>query len=275
MASPLSNRRARLVGTRSFGKGETDSRSETSLPRAGPGNLHRAISGVSACQRARYGPRIRSDHVETTAPEPHGGFQGEGGACRRHVKTLMRRMGIEALYRRPRTTKPEPGHKIYPYLLRGMTIARPNQVWAMDITPAFAGAGSTSRWNAASSIWPWCSIGSAVACCRGGCRSRWRRRSASKHWRMLWPVTASRTSSTPTRARSSPARPSPACYPERHCHQHGRQRGLAGQCLRRTAVAQRQIRGGVSAGLRQRRPGPRFDRPLLGLLQWTAPAFEP
>jgi putative transposase len=53
---------------------------------------------------------------------------------RRHVKTLMRRMGIEALFRRPRTTKPEPGHKIYPYLLRGMEITRPNQVWAMDIT---------------------------------------------------------------------------------------------------------------------------------------------
>ena len=53
---------------------------------------------------------------------------------RRHVKMLMLRMGIEALYRRPRTTKPEPGHKIYPYLLRGVEIARPNQVWAMDIT---------------------------------------------------------------------------------------------------------------------------------------------
>src|SRR5450756_2568049 len=53
---------------------------------------------------------------------------------RRHVKTLMKRMGIEALYRRPRTTKPEPGHKIYPYLLRGMAITRADQVWAMDIT---------------------------------------------------------------------------------------------------------------------------------------------
>jgi putative transposase len=53
---------------------------------------------------------------------------------RRHVKTLMRRMGIEALYRRPRTTKPAPGHKIYPYLLRGKEITHPNQVWAMDIT---------------------------------------------------------------------------------------------------------------------------------------------
>src|SRR6266850_1286511 len=53
---------------------------------------------------------------------------------RRHVKTLMKRMGIEALYRHPRTTKPEPGHKIYPYLLRAMEVTRPNQVWAMDIT---------------------------------------------------------------------------------------------------------------------------------------------
>ncbi len=53
---------------------------------------------------------------------------------RRHVGTLMQRMGIEALYRRPRTTKPEPGHKIFPYLLRGLEITRPNQVWAMDIT---------------------------------------------------------------------------------------------------------------------------------------------
>src|SRR4051812_1556066 len=53
---------------------------------------------------------------------------------RRHVSTLMKRMGIEALYRKPNTSKPAPGHKIYPYLLRGMTIALPNQVWAMDIT---------------------------------------------------------------------------------------------------------------------------------------------
>lgn len=64
-----------------------------------------------------------------------GLLAAEGGKIgRRHVKTLMRRMGIEALYRRPRTTKPAPGHKIYPYLLRNMEITRPNQVWAMDIT---------------------------------------------------------------------------------------------------------------------------------------------
>jgi putative transposase len=53
---------------------------------------------------------------------------------RRHVTTLMRRMGIEAIYRRPNTSKPAPGHRIYPYLLRGLTINRPNQVWASDIS---------------------------------------------------------------------------------------------------------------------------------------------
>ena len=53
---------------------------------------------------------------------------------RLHVATLMRRMGIEAIYRRPNTSKPAPGHNIYPYLLRKLPITRPNQVWAMDIT---------------------------------------------------------------------------------------------------------------------------------------------
>jgi len=50
------------------------------------------------------------------------------------VATLMWRMGLEALYRRPNTSKSAPGHKIYPYLLRGLVIDRPKQVWAMDIT---------------------------------------------------------------------------------------------------------------------------------------------
>jgi putative transposase len=53
---------------------------------------------------------------------------------REKVAALMRRMGIEAVYRRPNTSKPALGHKVYPYLLRGMSINRPNQVWAMDIT---------------------------------------------------------------------------------------------------------------------------------------------
>jgi len=53
---------------------------------------------------------------------------------RKHVATLMRKMGIEALYRKPRTTKRHPEHRVYPYLLKGLPIDRANQVWAMDIT---------------------------------------------------------------------------------------------------------------------------------------------
>jgi putative transposase len=53
---------------------------------------------------------------------------------RRHVATLMRRMGIEALYRKPNTSRKHPQHPVYPYLLRGLNIERANQVWAMDIT---------------------------------------------------------------------------------------------------------------------------------------------
>jgi len=53
---------------------------------------------------------------------------------RKRVRRLMRLMGLRAIYRRPRTSKPAPGHKIYPYMLGGLKITRPNQVWAADIT---------------------------------------------------------------------------------------------------------------------------------------------
>jgi len=53
---------------------------------------------------------------------------------RKRVRTLMRRMGIEALYKKPRTSKKHPGHKIYPYLLRNVPIVESNQVWALDTT---------------------------------------------------------------------------------------------------------------------------------------------
>ena len=114
---------------------------------------------------------------------------------RRHVKTLMSRMGIEALYRRPRTTKPEPGHKIYPYLLRGLEVTRPNQVWAMDITYIPMARGFVYLAVVLD--------GSRGAFWRGACRSRLVRRSVSRLYRRHWRSTASRRSSTRIEARSS------------------------------------------------------------------------
>ncbi len=62
-------------------------------------------------------------------------LRGEGVAIgRERVATMMRRMGIDALYRYPNTSKPAPGHKIYPYLLHSLAVERPNRVWTMDIT---------------------------------------------------------------------------------------------------------------------------------------------
>ena len=101
---------------------------------------------------------------------------------RKRVQRLMRRMGIAALGPKPKTTKPAPGHKIYPYLLRGVTIERANHVWGADITYIPIGRGflylvatrgrnsprppsparssrpaSRSPWTAAAAGWTTCS----------------------------------------------------------------------------------------------------------------------
>ena len=60
--------------------------------------------------------------------------EGFSDLGRKHVGTLMKRMGIEALYRKPNTSRRNGKHAVYPYLLRHLQVERPNQVWAMDIT---------------------------------------------------------------------------------------------------------------------------------------------
>ena len=76
----------------------------------------------------------------------------------------MKKMGIEAIYRRPNTSKPAPGHKIYPYLLRKLPVTRPNQVWAMDITyGAPRPFGEAYDWNAKEK--GGCEV--PVPCCKG------------------------------------------------------------------------------------------------------------
>ena len=123
---------------------------------------------------------------------------------RRHVATLMKRMGIEAIYRRPNTSKPAPGHKIYPYLLRGAEGRAPEPCLGdgHHLHPDARAASSISRRSSTSP---------AGGCSRIAFRSRWRRRSASRRWRRRWRSTASRRFSTRIRAASSPASSSRAC----------------------------------------------------------------
>ena len=81
-------------------------------------------------------------------------------AGRKLVTTLMRRMGIEALYRRPNTSKPAVGHKIYPYLLRTLAVERPNRVWAMDVTYIAMARGFIYL----AAVVDWCARGIATPC---------------------------------------------------------------------------------------------------------------
>ncbi len=101
------------------------------------GSLYYSACPVSAAELAIM-RRIDELHLEypfAGSRMLRGLLRGEGIAIGRElVRTMMRRMAIEAVYRRLHTSKPADGHKVFPYLLRGMAIERPNQVWAMDIT---------------------------------------------------------------------------------------------------------------------------------------------
>jgi len=126
-------------------------------------------------------------------------LRGDGIAIgRERVRTMMQRMGIEAIYRRPHTSKPADGHKVYPYLLRGMTIERLNQVWAMDITYIPMARGFVYL----TAVVDWFSR----RCWLGECRSQWRRSiSAWTQQMRRSPGMAVQGTSIPTKAVSSPA----------------------------------------------------------------------
>ena len=196
---------------------------------------------------------------------------GEGmHVGRLHVSTLMKRMGIEALYRKPNTSKPEPGHKIYPYLLRTLAVTRPNQVWAIDITyvpmaKGFVYLVAVVDWFSRRVLAWRLSISELVAriderqwraevgfCIeaveeaigRYGCPEIFN--SDSK------PVHIDRVNAAPERSK--------------HRDQHGRPRRLEGQCLCRASVAVNQIRRNLPPCLCQRSGSPRRDRPVSFLL---------
>ena len=189
-------------------------------------------------------------------------------AGRRHVKTLMKRMGIEALYRRPRTTKPEPGHKIYPYLLRGMEIVRPNQVWAMDITyipmaKGFVYLAVVLDWFSRRVLSWRVSITMEASFCVEALED-----ALARHGRP-------EIVNTDQGSQFTGAAFTGVLIKNEHRDQHGWQGRLAGQRVRRAAVAEREVRGGLSARLRQRARRTRLDRAVSRSLQSPPPALEP
>ena len=169
---------------------------------------------------------------------------------RRHVSTLMKRMGIEALYRKPNTSKPAPGHKIYPYkiypyLLRGMTIDRPNQVWAMDITyvpmaRGFIYLAAVVDWFSRQVLSWRVSITLEAAFCVEALEE-----ALARHGR---PEIFNTDQGAQFTSHDFTSVLHQRAAQGRDRHQHGWQGRLAGQRLRRAALAIDQVRGGLSQG---------------------------
>ena len=163
---------------------------------------------------------------------------------RKRVQRLMQRMGLAAIYQRPRTSRPAPEHRIYPYLLRGLRIERVDQVWAADITYIPMARGflylvAVMDWVSRYVLaWRLSNLLDASFCIealeealsQGPARDLQHRPRQPVHRRRL---------------HRRAARPW-------GCHQHGRPRPLCRQHLRRTALAQPQVRGGLPQSLRER-----------------------
>ncbi len=155
---------------------------------------------------------------------------------------MMKRMGIEAIYRRPNTSKPAPGHKIYPYLLRGLAVERPNQVWAMDITyipmaRGFVYLAAVVDWFSRRVLSWRVSITMEVAFCLEAVEE-----ALAKHGKP-------EIFNTDQGSQFTSAAFTGAAAGQRHRDQHGRQGIVARQRLRRAALALGQIRRGLSQGL--------------------------
>ena len=200
------------------------------------------------------------------------------GLCvgRRHVSTLMKRMGISAIYRRPNTSKPAPGHKIYPYLLRGVKIERLNQVWAMDISYIPMRRGFVyltavvdvfSRRVLAHRV----SITMEAAFCVEALEEALARHGKPDIFNTDQgsQFTSQEFTSVLVDAKIAISMDGKGAWRDNHAS-----RNSFGIC--RAALADHQIRRGLPTGLRQRLRGTRFARPVYRpLLQYSTPPFEP
>ena len=171
------------------------SRSAWYGPRKGENPLNLALMRLIDAQFLEtpwYGSRQMARHLRR-----QGHVVG-----RKRVRRLMAKMGLAAVYQRPRTTVPHPEHQDL-----AVPAAKPRR--STGRTRSGAPTSRTSRCGGAfSTSWrSW--TGRAGACWRGGCRTPWTRTSASRPSKRRWPAMAGRRSSTPTRAASSPAPASP------------------------------------------------------------------
>ena len=187
---------------------------------------------------------------------------------RRHVGTLMGLMGIEAIYRKKRTSLPAKGHRIYPYLLRDVVIERPNQVWATDVTylPMAQGfaylvaildlySRKVLAFRVSTTLAPdFCIEALGEALRRHGAPEIFNTDQGSQFHRRRLHRGAGRPGRT---------------------HQHGRQGALDRQCVRRAPVAEREVREHLPPRLRDARGGARRAGALLRVLQCPPAASEP
>ena len=160
----------------------------------------------------------------------------------KRVQRLMQKMGLQAIYPKPRTSRPAQERKIYPYLLRDLEIVRPNQVWRADITYV--------PMRKASCIWSPSSTGSVAMCLTWQLSNTLDGYFCVEALQQALPQ-ANPPCSTPTRACSSRRMTFTSCLERADDpDQHGRSWPCFGQHLRRAPLAQRQVRGHLPEGLR-------------------------
>lgn len=199
---------------------------------------------------------------------------------RLHVATLMKKMGIEAIYRRPNTSKPAPGHKIYPYLLRKMAVTRPNQVWAMDLTyipmaRGFVYLCAVVDWFSRRVLSWRLSITMEAGFCIEAVEEALARHGKPDIFNTDQGSQFTSVDFTAVLKKAEIAI-SPLVHANMHCRAvDGRQGRVAGQRVRRTALAVNQIRGSLPPRLQDRFRGPRRHRPLSDLLQYPTPSLIP
>jgi putative transposase len=187
---------------------------------------------------------------------------------RRHIGTLMQRMGVEALAPQPGTSQRTPGHKIYPYLLRKLAIDRSNQVWALDTTYIAMARGFVYL-TAVVDVASRRVLAHKVATTLEACHAREVLELAFARWGMPEIV------NTDQGSQFTASEFTDAVLAQWLPAQHGRARRLARQRLRRATVAQREVRARVPQGLRQRQRRALGYRRLHELVQRRPRAFQP